>query len=257
MSEHDYPTKDAYMCACRALHWREAQLRSLGAEPIQIAHDAPQYPPDDAFSTEAEAKNVSARIDHGTASQAIEWAVHVNRDAQEWEFLNAWQQGKLDEWPEYYEWLEAQPRLTPAADAGDREAQPGAVRERREALQEAIDVFEGMCDDEIEEELLPRLRAALAATAAPLAVVNAICEDIMQSIPTYLHKSIYKELECFADAILEEAAKVAETMSSICVEKRDNQLHFGNNFGALVNARQAQTSDEIATAIRAQKIRKE
>lgn len=31
----------------------------------------------------------------------------------------------------------------------------------REALQEAIDVFEGMNDDEIDVELLPRLRAAL------------------------------------------------------------------------------------------------
>lgn len=31
----------------------------------------------------------------------------------------------------------------------------------KEALQEAIQVFEGMCDDEIEVELLPRLRSAL------------------------------------------------------------------------------------------------
>ena len=31
----------------------------------------------------------------------------------------------------------------------------------REALEEAVDVFDGMCDDEINEELLPRLRAAL------------------------------------------------------------------------------------------------
>jgi len=38
-------------------------------------------------------------------------------------------------------------------------SQPGI--ELREALQEAIDVFAGMADDEIEVELLPRLRAAL------------------------------------------------------------------------------------------------
>lgn len=35
-----------------------------------------------------------------------------------------------------------------------------------EALQEAVDVFAGMCDDEIDEELLPRLRAALTAWEA-------------------------------------------------------------------------------------------
>jgi hypothetical protein len=34
--------------------------------------------------------------------------------------------------------------------------------EVREALAEAIAVFEGMCDDEIDVELLPRLRAALS-----------------------------------------------------------------------------------------------
>ena len=41
-----------------------------------------------------------------------------------------------------------------------------AERDRalREALGEAIDVFEGMNDDEIDEELLPRLRAILAST---------------------------------------------------------------------------------------------
>ena len=38
-----------------------------------------------------------------------------------------------------------------------------AVPVAKEALGEAIDVFDGMCDDEINEELLPRLRQALAA----------------------------------------------------------------------------------------------
>lgn len=33
------------------------------------------------------------------------------------------------------------------------------------ALREAVDVYEGMCDDEIDEELLPRLRAALKDTS--------------------------------------------------------------------------------------------
>lgn len=38
------------------------------------------------------------------------------------------------------------------------------IQSKQAALQEAIDVFEGMHDDEIDVELLPRLRAALAAT---------------------------------------------------------------------------------------------
>jgi len=44
-------------------------------------------------------------------------------------------------------------------EAGRPNIQPSAIRE---ALQEAIDVFEGMNDDEINVELLPRLKAALA-----------------------------------------------------------------------------------------------
>lgn len=43
------PTEDAYMRACRALHWHTAQLRANGIEPATIAEGAPHYPPDDAF----------------------------------------------------------------------------------------------------------------------------------------------------------------------------------------------------------------
>lgn len=41
------PTEDAYNRACRALHWRTAELRAHGIEPIAIPEDAPLYPPDD------------------------------------------------------------------------------------------------------------------------------------------------------------------------------------------------------------------
>jgi len=41
-----YPTEDAYMRACRALHWRTAQLRAHGIEPDPIADDAPHDPPE-------------------------------------------------------------------------------------------------------------------------------------------------------------------------------------------------------------------
>lgn len=49
--------------------------------------------------------------DHGTGSQAIEWALHVNRDGQVEEFLTEWEcGGAYEEWPEFYEWLNNEER---------------------------------------------------------------------------------------------------------------------------------------------------
>ena len=48
-----YPTEDAYLRVCRALHWHTAQLRAHGIEPDPIAPDAPHYPPDDHVFTSA------------------------------------------------------------------------------------------------------------------------------------------------------------------------------------------------------------
>jgi len=45
---------------------------------------------------------------HGTANDAIEFVVSGAANCgpgEEVEFLRAWQQGTLDEWPEYYNWL--------------------------------------------------------------------------------------------------------------------------------------------------------
>lgn len=53
-----------------------------------------------------------------------------------------------------------------------------------------------------------------------------------------------------ADRAFEEAAGIAEVYSSIHVEKRDDALADKNMEGALTKARQAQTCDEIAAAIR-------
>lgn len=52
-------------------------------------------------------------------------------------------------------------------------------------------------------------------------------------------------------ATVEHCAKIAEIYSSIHVEKRDDTLAVMNMSGALTLARQAQTCDEIAAAIRA------
>ncbi len=47
--------------------------------------------------------------DHGTAEQAIEYAMN-HADGEIDAFLRCWQQGALDEWPEFYTWLEGQER---------------------------------------------------------------------------------------------------------------------------------------------------
>jgi hypothetical protein len=41
-----YPTEDAYLAVCRALHWRDAQIRAMGGEPVKIPMDGPHYPPE-------------------------------------------------------------------------------------------------------------------------------------------------------------------------------------------------------------------
>jgi hypothetical protein len=47
--------------------------------------------------------------DHGTAAQAIEFALDSGDSYLEVDtFLRAWREGDLDEWPEFYEWLEQQ-----------------------------------------------------------------------------------------------------------------------------------------------------
>lgn len=41
------PTQAAYDAACRALHWRTAELRANGIEPMKLTDDMGQYPPED------------------------------------------------------------------------------------------------------------------------------------------------------------------------------------------------------------------
>jgi hypothetical protein len=43
--------------------------------------------------------------DHGTASQAIAFALNVGSEAED--FLRAWRDGSLEEFPEFYEWLKS------------------------------------------------------------------------------------------------------------------------------------------------------
>lgn len=43
---------------------------------------------------------------HGDYEDAVRFALDVHDDKlQTYEFLNAWDHGDIDEWPEYYEWL--------------------------------------------------------------------------------------------------------------------------------------------------------
>jgi hypothetical protein len=44
--------------------------------------------------------------DHGTAVQALEYALHKLGPYDEIDtFLRCWREGDLDEWPEFYAWL--------------------------------------------------------------------------------------------------------------------------------------------------------
>lgn len=52
VASQGYPTEDAYMSTCRALHWRTEQLRQAGIEPLRLIdvpgapEGIPHYPPD-------------------------------------------------------------------------------------------------------------------------------------------------------------------------------------------------------------------
>lgn len=39
------PTEEAYLRACRANHWRTAQLRANGIEPLRLTDEHPHEPP--------------------------------------------------------------------------------------------------------------------------------------------------------------------------------------------------------------------
>lgn len=46
--------------------------------------------------------------DYGELDEAVKWILHVSSDtdpANLHEFLLGWEEGDLDEWPEYYQWL--------------------------------------------------------------------------------------------------------------------------------------------------------
>lgn len=43
--------------------------------------------------------------DHGTANDAVEYALDEVDIVEEGDFLRAWREGDLEEWPEFYTWL--------------------------------------------------------------------------------------------------------------------------------------------------------
>lgn len=46
--------------------------------------------------------------DHGTATDAINYALSRETGGDAATFLYCWREGNLDEWPEYYGWLRKQ-----------------------------------------------------------------------------------------------------------------------------------------------------
>lgn len=53
--------------------------------------------------------------DHGTGENAISYAL-LEEVYDTKTFLDAWAHGDLGEWPEYYEWLAKQPKISPITD---------------------------------------------------------------------------------------------------------------------------------------------
>jgi hypothetical protein len=43
--------------------------------------------------------------DHGTANDAIDFALDTSSGLEAEDFLRAWRDGSLEEWPDYYVWL--------------------------------------------------------------------------------------------------------------------------------------------------------
>lgn len=58
------------------------------------------------------------RAYHGAHEQALNFALNVHDDKlQTYEFLKAWNEGALDEWPEFYTWLDEHSLRPPSTDA--------------------------------------------------------------------------------------------------------------------------------------------
>lgn len=120
-------------------------------------------------------ETVERRSDHGTHEQAVKFALEVHDDTlQTYEFLQAWSHGNLDEWPEFYEWLDAQqvapPSLLPVGkvevERGLKDALYLAVstlafhgRDRGTDRQDSM--LDGL--EEVARKADPTIRAALAA----------------------------------------------------------------------------------------------
>lgn len=66
--------------------------------------------------------------DHGTANDAVEFILNspqIMAPDEGTEFLRAWREGDLDEWPEFYEWLaEREATLSPPLPSPDVERLP-------------------------------------------------------------------------------------------------------------------------------------
>ena len=73
------PTQDAYMAACRAGHWRMAELRAHGIEPLNLTKvaDLTHYPPDDYdFGAPAAPLKIGDAVEvvEGSADWSADWA---------------------------------------------------------------------------------------------------------------------------------------------------------------------------------------
>lgn len=71
-----YPTEDAYMAACRALHWATALLRHHGVEPVDLSRveNLTHYPPEDYDF------GPSLKVER---EEAAEWRMDIRRQVEQ------------------------------------------------------------------------------------------------------------------------------------------------------------------------------
>lgn len=105
-------SQEAVDTANRAAEWREANVNGPNGVPTwKKSLVRPQMLQvsacEDVLIVGDDPRTGRPCGDHGSAENAIRYALdHAGNECQE--FLQAWSEGALDEWPEFYPWLAKQ-----------------------------------------------------------------------------------------------------------------------------------------------------
>ena len=121
--------------------------------------------------------------------------------------------GKGERDPIYMDHLSAEKiAIIRSALTNESPAPQPPVEGLREALREAIDVFEGMNDDEINEELLPRLKAALASPSLTAGLDSGLRRawlDRLNAIAPAVENLASHQEQCDFDGVMVKVSRQA------------------------------------------------